>query len=783
MGEKKRVRMLLRVSSNQQLEEDGDLGIQRQLVKEFIAQHEEWHLDSKEYFEGSNSGYSNAVENRDILQQALRDAQRNEYDILAVYKDDRIGRRMWEIGAYVMQLKSYGVDIYTVKDGCISPESDDIMGQMMLALRYGNAQKSSSDTGMRVKDTAQKLVQQGKFVGGKAPYGYKLELSGEISKHGRALHHLVIIPERAKAVKHIYELSLDKEYGSSKIARELNLDEEYKELAPSEVWRGGTVTSILTNPIYAGYTAYKRREKKENGKSKRLDSSEWILSEEPNPELQIISPDDWNLVQIKRKQRGMKYRTAPQNKGVKVIARNEGMLPLIDVIYCGYCGCKCTNGSKYNYWTIKDTGERRASRQAIYKCQDAWQGVPHYKVYQFKAEKIEKIVFQAIAEYIDKLQENEDIFEQISENGRKAKKEKAKELSREQERLKHIQQKISVMEDKIPEAMLGEYPVPVDKLVDLIEKQRQEKEQQEKVIAEKQKELDGADVSFNEWDSLRMQIPTWKDVFLNADNPTKRVLVNKLIEKISVKEDEVVIRFKININEIRSKALKKSGSMVPENKLEDAWQGVPHYKVYQFKAEKIEKIVFQAIAEYIDKLQENEDIFEQISENGRKAKKEKAKELSREQERLKHIQQKISVMEDKIPEAMLGEYPVPVDKLVDLIEKQRQEKEQQEKVIAEKQKELDGADVSFNEWDSLRMQIPTWKDVFLNADNPTKRVLVNKLIEKISVKEDEVVIRFKININEIRSKALKKSGSMVPENKLEDKSVILDSLKIYPNPE
>ena len=110
-------------------------------------------------------------------------------------------------------------------------------------------------------------------------------------------------------------------------------------------------------------------------------------------------------------------------------------------------------------------------------------------------------------------------------------------------------------------------------------------------------------------------------------------------------------------------------------------------------------------------------------------------------------------------------------------------KEQQEKVIAEKQKELDGADVSFNEWDSLRMQIPTWKDVFLNADNPTKRVLVNKLIEKISVKEDEVVIRFKININEIRSKALKKSGSIVPENKLEDKSVILDSLKIYPNPE
>ena len=35
----------------------------------------------------------------------------------------------------------------------------------MLTMRYGMAQKSSSDTGMRVKDTAQKLVQQGKFMG------------------------------------------------------------------------------------------------------------------------------------------------------------------------------------------------------------------------------------------------------------------------------------------------------------------------------------------------------------------------------------------------------------------------------------------------------------------------------------------------------------------------------------------------------------------------------------------------------------------------------------------
>ena len=86
----KRVRMLLRVSSNQQLEADGDLSVQRQLVKDYISGQTDWQLDEKEYFEGSNSGYKNAVADRDVLQEALQDAKAKEYDILVVYKDDRI---------------------------------------------------------------------------------------------------------------------------------------------------------------------------------------------------------------------------------------------------------------------------------------------------------------------------------------------------------------------------------------------------------------------------------------------------------------------------------------------------------------------------------------------------------------------------------------------------------------------------------------------------------------------------------------------------------------------
>ncbi len=543
-----RVRMLLRVSSNQQLDEGGDLITQRKIVEEYIANHSDWILDDKEYFEGGVSGYKNSVADRDALQEAYQDAKNQEYDILVVYKDDRLGRRMWEIGGYIMSLKSLGIDIYTVKDGCISPETDDVMGQIMLALRYGNAQKSSADTGMRVKDTAKKLVTQGKFMGGKAPYGYILQHSGEISKHGRALKHLVICPEQAEVVRHIYDLSLTKEYGSAKIACTLNTNEQYRRLAPNDVWKGGTITSILTNPIYCGYTAYNRRERL-NGRNRSLNSSEWILANKPNPDIIIIDEDIWMKVQKKREIRGKKYSKSLENQDVTIISRNDGMLSLVDVLHCGYCGCKMVNGSRYNYWTIKDTGERKTSKIPIYKCQNAWQGVPHDKTKQFRADRIEPIIYGALAEYINHLLENENILEEITENNKAEKQRRSNDLAREQKKLNQIRQDIAVLEEHIPNAMTGTYDISLKELMDNIRKQKSKEQEQSAVVQQKESDLQASTITSKDWEEIKGNIPSWHEVFLYADTPTKRVLVNKLIERIDITRERIVIRFKISLDE------------------------------------------------------------------------------------------------------------------------------------------------------------------------------------------------------------------------------------------
>ena len=105
------------------------------------------------------------------------------------------------------------------------------------------------------------------------------------------------------------------------------------------------------------------------------------------------------------------------------------------------------------------------------------------------------------------------------------------------------------MESKIPDAISGDYPLSLEDLVSIIKKHKAQARQQQEIITEKEIDLKNDSVSIREWEELKNKIPTWQDVFLNADVSTKRVLVNKLVERIDVKKTEVIIRFKINLND------------------------------------------------------------------------------------------------------------------------------------------------------------------------------------------------------------------------------------------
>lgn len=444
---KKRVRTLLRVSSRQQLHGD-DIPLQRAETKNFIEQHSEWAFD-REYIEKAVSGYKNGIEDREVLMEILEDARKHEFDILLTYMSDRIGRRE-EYSFYISTLNNLGVEVWTVKDGLL--KSEEHIDKLLNYIRFWQNEGESKKTSMRVRDAQIEMIKSGKFVGGKAPYGYRLVDSGQMSSHGRMLKKLEIVNHEAEIVRKIYDLYVQKGYGYEKIAKEL--DQEGIAAITTEKWKGGTVCSILKNPVYMGYYSIHRR--KSGNHFKRLDRNEWIISEKQNEEIVIISPLEWEKAQeIRESKRAHLQESA--NRSAKLYEQQyhapfnpRGKLALLGIAYCGYCGKKLRNTGYNNHWRTKD-GEEKVSCVGRYGCPEKCRERSSYS-----QDFLESTVFQVVEDYLSRLK-SMDIAEELQrmkEQQMEKRENERKEIAKEIEK---ITKEIKVLYDKLPDAIRGIY--------------------------------------------------------------------------------------------------------------------------------------------------------------------------------------------------------------------------------------------------------------------------------------------------------------------------------------
>ena len=546
----KRVRTLLRVSSRQQLHDD-DIPIQRAEAEQFIAKHPDWVFD-KEYLEKGVSAYHNGVDDREVLQEIMQDAKRGEFEILLAYMSDRIGRQE-EYSFYVAELNRMGIEVWTIKDGQLKTEEH--IDKLLNYIRFWQNEGESKKTGMRVHDTMVEMVKDGKFVGGKAPYGYKLVLSGEISNHGRALHKLVIVPEQADIIRQIFSYAVNQGMGYEKIAPIL------------DKWKGGTIRSILTNPVYMGYIAYNRR-KNGHANSTRLDRKEWTYSREQKPEIMIVSQEIWERAQEIREARKNKINASRQETNALYMEQynvpfsTRGRLALTGMVYCGYCGKRLKNTGYANHWTCKKTGEKKVSYVGRYGCPEKCKQRSTYS-----QEYLEGIVFATVETYLENLKKidiSKELEEMQTQQGKTIKRE-IKDLEKE---IKNLMADIETLEEKLPEAIRGEFAFSVDKLSAIIsdkESLKKEKEIQKKSL---QKQLEEISLQSNELMTFVEAMPKWNEIFSQADVQTKQMILSTLIDKIIVKDDDITIKFKIRLdNFLDEKLLESSGVDVPEQRL------------------------------------------------------------------------------------------------------------------------------------------------------------------------------------------------------------------------
>ncbi|RZU53215.1 recombinase-like zinc beta ribbon protein [Krasilnikovia cinnamomea] len=189
--------------------------------------------------------------------------------------------------------------------------------------------------------------EQGRHLGGRPPYGYRLVDAGPHpnSAHaawGRRLHRLAPDPETAPWVRWIFTRRLEG-HSIARIARMLNetgvpcpsaVDRDRNPHRPGEAWHLRTVATILANPRYTGRQVWNRQRTHPRrtddvvpgvtGLRKLTPSRQWAISDKAAHEA-LVSESDFVAVQA------VSARRRPPDG-----ARRSYLL--VGLLRCGTCG-------------------------------------------------------------------------------------------------------------------------------------------------------------------------------------------------------------------------------------------------------------------------------------------------------------------------------------------------------------------------------------------------------------------------------------------------------------
>lgn len=523
----KRVACLYRVSTKGQISEfelqNNDIPMQRQVCREFIDSQPDWKL-TKEYSELGVSGFKKYAKDRDELQQAMKDAENGEYDVLLVFMFDRLGRKDDETPFIVEWFDKQGIEVWSTQEGRQSFK--DHVDKLLNYIRFWQSSGESRKTSMRVDVKHKQMVRDGIYRGGSAPYGYRLIPSGTLNKRGKELLKLEVDPYESKVVEEIFELIYKKGYGSNRIATHLNKKEIRSKNGNS--WSSSTINYILKNPIYKGYMTYGRNKSNEDNSISRTSQEDWIMSEKPIEELAIIPEAIWDKIQNIRKSRS--FNT---NDGTGGNQTTKSPLVFVGKIFCGDCKSPLTTTYDYKKWTLVD-GTVKQIKRPKYRC--SGKALSKKKcngktTHSYK--KLESDLFVIIDIFLDQLRyfNFEKYIGEVKDKILKDSKSLIKQLEKKE---KEHSGELVVLKQEITKSILGKSSFKPDLLGTLIEEKEKELSRISSELKKIKTQLDNTAKDTENLLELQSNINTWKIELHSASVEEQKMMLDMIIEKIHV---------------------------------------------------------------------------------------------------------------------------------------------------------------------------------------------------------------------------------------------------------
>ena len=133
----------------------------------------------------SDAGLSGSNTNRPALQELLAAARRHEFEMLVVFKLDRLARNQRDFLNLLDELSNNGVEVASVSEPF---DTSTYMVRAMRNLLGVFAEMEREMISERTKAKMEASKQQGFYIGGTVPFGYKRENNMLTIIPGEAAH-------------------------------------------------------------------------------------------------------------------------------------------------------------------------------------------------------------------------------------------------------------------------------------------------------------------------------------------------------------------------------------------------------------------------------------------------------------------------------------------------------------------------------------------------------------------------------------------------------------------
>jgi site-specific DNA recombinase len=228
-----RVALYIRISTDEE-HQPFSLEAQEVRLRSYVGTQPGWELAGPIYRDEK----SGATLQRPALQRALTAAKGGKFDILLVYRVDRLARSLRGLVEILDQLDAAGVGFRSATEPV---DTSTAVGRMLVQMLGVFAQFERETIIDRVVNGMERKAAKGQWCGGYRPHGYQLD---------RTTGQLAVVDGEAAVPALIFDLYVRERLGARAVGAKLN--ERGLRTKTGKPWNADAVLTVLRNRVYLG---------------------------------------------------------------------------------------------------------------------------------------------------------------------------------------------------------------------------------------------------------------------------------------------------------------------------------------------------------------------------------------------------------------------------------------------------------------------------------------------------------------------------------------------------